>query len=256
MFGEKTEEWSKKLQKDIPVWQSSKYKEAKEKAIELINSKKYDLLEGDFWILMNETKTGKMQYSGLIISHNGCLKINDHLDSKVDSRCFELDKEGYNNSLTYTYCDDELFEVGEVSKENCKNDYPYAMALKRCFDRVVLKKCKLAYAGVYSDSEADEFINRNEEPTEDNQNNGKKEDTKKNARAENRMKLEDELIEETVIDKLEKSIKNSEMSDEVKQQILNKHGYKEITEIKRKDYKDILEDFIQEAEKIKNAKEN
>ena len=31
------------------------------------------------------------------------------------------------------------------------------MALKRCFDRVVLKISRLAYAGVYSDSEADEF---------------------------------------------------------------------------------------------------
>ena len=31
------------------------------------------------------------------------------------------------------------------------------MAFKRCFDRVVLKVSKLAYAGIYSDSEADEF---------------------------------------------------------------------------------------------------
>ena len=36
--------------------------------------------EADFWILMNRTKAGdKMLYSGLIISHNGCLKINDNL---------------------------------------------------------------------------------------------------------------------------------------------------------------------------------
>ena len=44
-----------------------------------------------------------------------------------------------------------------MSQHNCKNAYPYAMALKRCFDRVVLKNSKLAYDGVYSDSEADEF---------------------------------------------------------------------------------------------------
>ena len=31
------------------------------------------------------------------------------------------------------------------------------MAFKRLFDRVVLKLSKLAYAGIYSDSEADEF---------------------------------------------------------------------------------------------------
>jgi hypothetical protein len=96
-------------------------------------------------------------YSGLIISHNGCLKINDTLENKVDPSKFTIDKEGYNGSLVYTYCDDEVYEVGEASKSNCKNDYPYAMAYKRCFDRVVLKKCKLAYAGIYSDSEAEEF---------------------------------------------------------------------------------------------------
>ena len=157
MFNEKTEEWSTKQNKKIPVWQSPKYLESKKKAIEMITDGKYDLTEGDFWILMNETKNGSMGYTGLIISHNGCLKINDKLENKVDPRCFSLDKEGYNNSLTYTYVDDDTYEIGEVSKSNCKNDYPYAMAFKRCFDRVVLKKSKLAYAGIYSDSEADEF---------------------------------------------------------------------------------------------------
>lgn len=166
MFGEKKEEYSKKQNKNIPVWESPKYIEAKEKAKELIEGKKYDLSEGDFWILMNETKTGKMGYSGLIISHNGCLKINDKLENKVNPKCFTVDKEGYKQSLVYTYCDDEIYEVGEVSTSNCKNDYPYAMAFKRCFDRVVLKKCKLAYSGVYSDSEADEFSKEDDEHIE------------------------------------------------------------------------------------------
>jgi hypothetical protein len=157
MFNEKKEEYSVKQGKNVPVWASPKYEEAKKKAIELIESKKYDLTEGDFWILMNETKTGKMGYSGLIISHNGCLKINDKLENKFNTKCVELDKDGYANSLVYTYTDEDVFEIGEVSIKNCKNDYPYAMAFKRCFDRVVLKKSKLAYAGVYSDSEADEF---------------------------------------------------------------------------------------------------
>lgn len=163
MFNEKDKEFSSRQGKDIPVWQSPKYVEARNKAIELIDSKKYGLTEADFWILMNETKSGKMMYSGLIISHNGCLKINDAIENKVNPKCFILDKEGFNNSLTYTYIDDDIYEVGEVSKENCKNSYPYAMAYKRCFDRVVLKKCKLAYAGVYSDSEAEEFANNNQE---------------------------------------------------------------------------------------------
>lgn len=157
MFNEKTTEYSNKQNKDIQVFQSPKYLEARNKAIELINSNKYDLCEGDFWILMNETKTGKMMYSGLIISHNGCLKINDKLDNKFNTSCVSLDKDGYKNSLVYTYIDEDVYEIGEVNQSNCKNEYPYAMAFKRCFDRVVLKKSKLAYAGVYSDSEADEF---------------------------------------------------------------------------------------------------
>ncbi len=169
-FGEKKEEIING--KKLPVeWITPKYKEAKNKAIELLESEKYkDVLEAsDFWILVNtySNKT-KVMYSGLIISHDGCLKINDSLDKelKFKPECVKLDKEGYNDSLVYTYiCPEQgLYEVGEVSGSNLKNaGYPYAMALKRCFDRVVLKNSKIAYSGIYSDSESDEFIKRNEE---------------------------------------------------------------------------------------------
>ena len=166
-FNEKNEEYSSKKGGNIPVWVSPKYEQSREKAIEIIDAYD-DITEGDFWILMNETKSGKMAYTGLIISHNGCLKLNDHLseDLKFKPSCMSLDKDGYGDSLVYTYVNDKqgLYEVGEVSKANCKNSYPYAMALKRCFDRVVLKNSKLAYSGVYSDSEADEFAERIEEP--------------------------------------------------------------------------------------------
>ena len=158
MFNEKKNEYSRKQKKEVPVIFSPKYEESRDKAIEII--KAYDTIgEGDFWILMNETKTGKMMYSGLIISHNGCLKLNDTLDSRFDPSCVTVDKDGYRGSLVFTYCNKEqgIYEVGEVSLENCKNAYPYAMGFKRLFDRVVLKLSKLAYAGIYSDSEADEF---------------------------------------------------------------------------------------------------
>ena len=171
MFNEKESEYSVKQGKEIPVWKSPKYEEAKKKAIELIDSKKYNLAEGDFWILMNETKTGKMMYTGLIISHNGCLKINDSLEDvlKFKPSCVNLDKEGCDGSLVYTYGNYEqgIYEGGEVSRCNCKNAYPYAMALKRCMDRVILKNCKLAYSGVYSDSEAEEFKQPQEEQQEE-----------------------------------------------------------------------------------------
>lgn len=161
-FGEKPMEYSQRHGKDLPVWQSPKFIESRKKAAEIIESQKYGVQESDFWILMNATKNEKMAYTGLIISHNGCLKINDCLESKFDPSCVTIDKEGYKGSLVYTYCNKEqgIYEVGEVSTANCKNEYPYAMAYKRLFDRVVLKLSKLAYAGIYSDSEADEFTQR------------------------------------------------------------------------------------------------
>jgi hypothetical protein len=167
-FGEKTTENIKG--KELPVWKTPKYEFAKKKVIEMLESDKYKgILEpSDFWILMNTYANGtKMMYSGLIISHNGCLKINDTLDEKLkfNPECITIDTRGYEDELVFHYCNKEqgIYEVGEVSKDNCKNDYPYAMALKRCFDRVVLKNSKLAYAGVYSDSEAEDFKENIEE---------------------------------------------------------------------------------------------
>lgn len=160
MFGEKEYEYSLKSRQEIPVIQSAKYIASRDKALKALEERKY-LKESDFWILMNETKTGKMMYTGLIISHNACLKINDNLPEKdkFNPDCVSVDKSGYGNSLVFTYANREqgLYEVGEASAQNCKNAYPYAMAYKRLFDRVVLKICKLAFDGIYSDSEADEF---------------------------------------------------------------------------------------------------
>ena len=172
-FGEKELEYSAKDNKELPVWKSPKYETAKKAVIKMLESEQYkDVLEeSDFWILMNRTKTGKMAYTGLIISHNGCLKINDTLpdELKFNPNCvsyYYSDNDGktYNDSLIFVYdssvlMDDKqrIFEIGEVSSKNCTNDYPYAMALKRCMDRVILKNSKLAYSGVYSDSEAEEF---------------------------------------------------------------------------------------------------
>ena len=225
MFNEKNEEFSRKQNKNIEVWQSPKYIEARNKAIELIESKKYGLSEGDFWILMNEIKSGKMGYTGLIISHNGCLKINDNIENKINPNNFKAEMNGYNNSLTYTYCDDEVFEVGEVSKENCTNAYPYAMALKRCFDRAVLKKCKLAYAGVYSDSEAEEFSKKDEEEEQEIK------------------KVGEQVIDETKAQALALSISNAKIDEKRVLGILAKHGYNSIIENKTKEYKAIVDEL-------------
>lgn len=161
-FGEKNKEYYAAAGKDLPVSIMPKYTVAKTKGIDLIENGNYGLTEADFWILMNANKAKtKILYSGLIISHNGCLKINDALaeNLKFKPSCVSLDKDGYNGSLVYSYCNDEqgIYEVGEVSPKNCKNDYPYAMAYKRLFDRVVLKNSKIAYDGIYSEAESDEF---------------------------------------------------------------------------------------------------
>lgn len=165
-FGEKNEEYLAKAGGNVPVIKAPKFFLAKKKAEEIIDSGRYGVEDGDFWILMNATKSNKMMYSGLILSHNGCLKINDSQEASLRFKpsCVREDKCGYRDSLVFTYVNDEqgIYEVGEASATNCKNEYPYAMAYKRLFDRVVLKLSKLAFAGIYSDSESDEFKENDE----------------------------------------------------------------------------------------------
>lgn len=234
-FGEKKEENING--KKIPVeFHTPKYKEAKNKATELLNSDKYKgvLEPSDFWILVNTyaNKT-KAMYSGLIISHDGCLKINDVLEEqlKFKPECMNLDKEGYNNSLVYSYmCPEQgLYEVGEVSKDNCKNDYPYAMALKRCFDRVVLKNSRIAYSGIYSDSESDEFLKRTDDsestPVEKSKATAKKTTTKATTKKE-QPKGGDLPVQENQIEIIKKLYTAEELLP------LMKHiGKKKITEL-------------------------
>ncbi len=224
MFDEKEEEYSTKKGENIPVWQSQKYIQARKRAIELIEKKEYGLTEADFWILMNETKTGKMQYTGLIISHTGCLKINDKLEEnkKFNPESVIIDKEGYEGTLVYSYInkEQELYEVGEVSKSNCKNSYPYAMALKRCFDRVVLKNSKLAYESIYSDSEGADMAKEATEET-----------------------VAEEKISEKKVNALKQAIKNNKISNSVVKLILANYDYAEIEDIEIKNYMNIVNDF-------------
>lgn len=110
-FGEKKTENYKG--NECPVWQTPKYENSKKKAIEIIESGLYDLTDGDFWILMNTYAGGtKMMYTGLIISHNGCLKINDKLEDPFKAEF--LKREWLNGTLIYEYNDNTLYEVGEA----------------------------------------------------------------------------------------------------------------------------------------------
>lgn len=165
-FGEKQQEYSAADKKMVDVVISPKYLETKKRVIEMLESGIYKgLNESYFWILMNRTKQGKMMYSGLIISHDGMKVINDNLpeSNQVDPMCFTKPlKAEFGDGLYMVYQDESTFEVGEISIKNCTNAYPYAMLLKRTFDRVVKDKAKLY--GVYSEEEADEFKHKEEEP--------------------------------------------------------------------------------------------
>ena len=162
-FGEKEYEYNDGVK--VPVTMLPKYYATREKVIALLKDKKYaDILnESDFWILKNFDKANKnCYYSGLIILHDALVKINDTLgENERFNQEFCSDpiptnwngKEGFR--IVYRDRRDGMIEYGEISTVNCKNSYPFAMLLKRVFDRVVKRKAKLNM--VYSDSEADEF---------------------------------------------------------------------------------------------------
>jgi len=160
-FGEKRKEYYKGAEIEVGV--NEKYLESRKKACEMIESGKYGLTESDFWILKNKIGN-KLYYNGLIISHQGVQKVNDHLEDELkfkEEYCSDPISFEYagRKGLMMTYRDkrDGLLEYGEISEENCKNEYPYAMLLKRTFDRVVLVKSKLKFYGIYGEDEAEEF---------------------------------------------------------------------------------------------------
>lgn len=164
-FGAQKMEYNSKAQANTKTWESPKFLEGKKKAIELIDKTEYGLTEADFWIL--KTYSAKtVTYAGLIISHNGCLKINDKLaaEAKFVPSCVSWVRNG-SGDLVLQYLNDKqgLLEFGEASIKNCTNAYPFAMVLKRLQDRVILKNSKIAFSGIMSEVESEEF-KRTESP--------------------------------------------------------------------------------------------
>lgn len=164
-FGSQKMEYNSKAGANTKTWESPKYLEGKKKAIELIDKTEYGLTEADFWIL--KTYSAKtITYAGLIISHNGCLKINDKLaaEAKFVPSCVSWVRNGAGD-LVLQYLNDKqgLLEFGEASIKNCTNAYPFAMVLKRLQDRVILKNSKIAFSGIMSEVESEEF-KRTESP--------------------------------------------------------------------------------------------
>lgn len=169
-FGAQKMEYNSKAGANTKTWESPKYLEGKKKAIELIDKTEYGLTEADFWIL--KTYSAKtVTYAGLIISHNGCLKINDKLaaEAKFVPSCVSWVRNGAGD-LVLQYLNDKqgLLEFGEASIKNCTNAYPFAMVLKRLQDRVILKNSKIAFSGIMSEVESEEF-KRTESPEREEQ---------------------------------------------------------------------------------------
>ena len=160
-FGGRNKERHPQSKQFVEVWESPKYAEGYKKAVELIESNKYGLTEGDFWILKTFSKDGSgCQYAGLIISHNGCLKINDALEKDkkfVPSSVTWVKNMAGDLVLQYLNDGQGILEFGEASNKNCQNAYPFAMVLKRLQDRVILKNSKIAFSGIMSEVESDEF---------------------------------------------------------------------------------------------------
>ena len=158
-FGAQKVEYNSKAGANTKTWESPKFLEGKKKAVELIDKTEYGLTEADFWIL--KTYSAKtVTYAGLIISHNGCLKINDKLaaEAKFVPSCVSWVRNGAGD-LVLQYLNDQqgLLEFGEASIKNCTNAYPFAMVLKRLQDRVILKNSKIAFSGIMSEVESEEF---------------------------------------------------------------------------------------------------
>ena len=171
-FGAHKMEYNSKARANTKTWESPKFLEGKKKAIELIDKTEYGLTEADFWILKTYSEK-TVTYAGLIISHNGCLKINDKLaaEAKFVPSCVSWVRNGAGD-LVLQYLNDKqgLLEFGEASIKNCTNAYPFAMVLKRLQDRVILKNSKIAFSGIMSEVESEEFkrTEREEQEKADN----------------------------------------------------------------------------------------
>ena len=171
-FGAQKMEYNSKARANTKTWESPKFLEGKKKAIELIDKTEYGLTEADFWILKTYSEK-TVTYAGLIISHNGCLKINDKLaaEAKFVPSCVSWVRNGAGD-LVLQYLNDKqgILEFGEASIKNCTNAYPFAMVLKRLQDRVILKNSKIAFSGIMSEVESEEFkrTERDEQEKADN----------------------------------------------------------------------------------------
>ena len=93
-----------------------------------------------------------------VMLHKACEKIGAHLGiTWHPPQIIEQDsKTAVSMVVTGEREGIKEWSMGEASKSNCKNAYPWAMAEKRGKDRVILKFAGL-HGDMYSEEEADDF---------------------------------------------------------------------------------------------------
>lgn len=104
-----------------------------------------------------------------VMLHKACESVASQLGIVFDEpKVLNVSGDSVAILVTGRIGDSSAWSVGEASPKNNKNAYPWAMAEKRAKDRVILKLARFSEAGVYSDTEADDFKskgNQSEEST-------------------------------------------------------------------------------------------
>ena len=128
-----------------------------------ILKEKYDWLEkDDFWKAFNTW----------VIKHDAVMRIAEEEGIEFTSNPNVIYTNVHSSvvvfgsgSLPGTATTDikTQWTTGEASPENCKNPYLFAMAEKRWKDRLTLMLVGLYHLGFYSEIEADDFAQPNEE---------------------------------------------------------------------------------------------
>ena len=116
----------------------------------------YDLEDTDFWELRRGGRTQT------IITHSACEKIAKQSGIVIDqpqwlslgdNGIWAVQVTGWRVLEPQT----KVWTTGESSPENCKTQYPVAMAEKRAKDRLILKIVNVSEANVMSEIEMDDL---------------------------------------------------------------------------------------------------
>ena len=116
----------------------------------------YHLEDQDFWELKRGGRTQT------IITHSACEKIANRINVVIDQpQWLSCGQNGVwvvqVTGWKMLEPDKKVWTTGESSPDNCKTQYPVAMAEKRAKDRLILKLVNASESGLISEIEMDEL---------------------------------------------------------------------------------------------------